>query len=111
LIPDAEIRIGEISHATEEGRHTTTVAVLYHLNGSGDLIDSPGVRGFQLWPMPARELAYGFVEFQAYLGRCKFSDCSHQHEPGCGVIAAVENGTISRRRYASYLALGAKKPD
>ncbi|HET7396871.1 MAG TPA: ribosome small subunit-dependent GTPase A [Gammaproteobacteria bacterium] len=111
LIPDAEIRIGEISHATEEGRHTTTVSVLYHLVGSGDLIDSPGVRGFQLWPIPAQELAHGFVEFQPHLGRCKFSDCSHQHEPGCSVIAAVESSSISRRRYESYRTLCAKNPD
>jgi ribosome biogenesis GTPase / thiamine phosphate phosphatase len=105
LVPDAEIRIGEISNATDEGRHTTTVSALYHLPDGGDLIDSPGVRGFQLWPMPARELAGGFVEFHGYLGRCKFSDCSHVHEPGCSIIAAVENAEISRRRYESYRTL------
>lgn len=105
LVPGAEIRIGEISNATDEGRHTTTVSALYHLPDGGDLIDSPGVRGFQLWPMPARELAGGFVEFHAYLGRCKFSDCSHLHEPGCSIIAAVENTVISRRRYESYRTL------
>ncbi|MGH8371309.1 MAG: ribosome small subunit-dependent GTPase A [Gammaproteobacteria bacterium] len=108
LVPEAEIRIGEISHATDEGRHTTTVSALYHLPDGGDLIDSPGVRGFQLWPMPARELADGFIEFHAYLGQCKFSDCSHLHEPGCSIIAAVEHGAISRRRHESYRTLSAQ---
>ncbi|HEX5340344.1 MAG TPA: ribosome small subunit-dependent GTPase A [Gammaproteobacteria bacterium] len=108
LVPEAEIRIGEISHATEEGRHTTSVSVLYHLPGGGELIDSPGVRGFQLWPMPVRELANGFVEFRACLGRCKFSDCSHLHEPGCSIRTALDNGDISRRRYDSYRALCAQ---
>lgn len=111
LVPDAQIRIGEISRATDEGRHTTTVSALYHLPGNGDLIDSPGVRGFQLWPLSARELANGFVEFRAYLGRCKFSDCSHLHEPGCSVIAAVEGGEIGRRRYQSYRTLSRQAPD
>lgn len=108
LVPEAEIRIGEISGATDEGRHTTTVAALYHLPSGGNLIDSPGVRGFQLWPMPARELAVGFVEFCAYSDRCKFSDCTHLHEPGCGIRAAVEAGEISHRRYESYRALCAQ---
>ena len=111
LVPDAEIRIGEISQATDEGRHTTTVSALYHLPGGGDLIDSPGVRGFQLWAMPARELAGGFVEFQAYRGQCRFSDCSHLHEPGCRIMAAVEAGEISSRRYESYRTLCAQVPE
>lgn len=110
LVPAAEIRIGEISRATDEGRHTTTVSALYHLPGGGDLIDSPGVRGFQLWPIPAQELADGFVEFRACPGQCKFSDCSHLHEPGCRITAAVGNGTISRRRYESYRTLSTQSP-
>lgn len=110
LVPDAEIRIGEISQATDEGRHTTTVSALYHLPAGGELIDSPGVRGFQLWAMPARQLAGGFVEFQAYRGQCRFSDCSHLHEPGCRIAAAVEAGDISRRRYESYRLLCTQVP-
>jgi ribosome biogenesis GTPase len=102
LAPDAEVRIGEISHATDEGRHTTTVSALYHLPTGGELIDSPGVRGFQLWPMQPHELARGFVEFGRYYGQCRFSDCSHLHEPGCRVREAVADGEINRRRYESY---------
>lgn len=102
LAPDAEVRIGEISHATDEGRHTTTVSALYHLPSGGELIDSPGVRGFQLWPMPPRELARGFVEFGRYYGQCRFADCSHLREPDCRVRQAVENGELNRRRYESY---------
>ncbi|MGH8371089.1 MAG: ribosome small subunit-dependent GTPase A, partial [Gammaproteobacteria bacterium] len=111
LVPAAEIRIGEISQATDEGRHTTTVSALYHLPGGGDLIDSPGVRGFQLWPIPVRDLADGFVEFRTCPGKCKFSDCSHLHEPGCRITAAVGNGAISRRRYESYRTLSARSTD
>ncbi|HET7921212.1 MAG TPA: ribosome small subunit-dependent GTPase A [Gammaproteobacteria bacterium] len=105
LVPTAEIRIGEISSASEEGRHTTTVSALYRLPNGGKLIDSPGVRGFQLWPMPVRQLAQGFIEFRASTGTCRFSDCRHLHEPGCGVRASLERGEISPRRYESYRSL------
>ncbi|HET7649824.1 MAG TPA: ribosome small subunit-dependent GTPase A [Gammaproteobacteria bacterium] len=108
LAPGAEVRIGEISYATDEGRHTTTVSALYHLPAGGELIDSPGVRGFQLWPMPPKELARGFVEFGRYNGQCRFSDCSHLHEPGCRVREAVERGELIRRRYESYRAISAQ---
>ena len=104
LVPDSDARIGELSAASGEGRHTTTTASLYHLPGGGDLIDSPGVRDFRLWPVDARELSRGFVEF-ADLPPCRFTDCSHRQEPGCNVIAAVAEARISQRRYRSYLRI------
>lgn len=109
LLPDEDVRVGDISEASGEGRHTTTATTLYHLsaNGSrhGNLIDSPGVREYRLWPMPARDIAPLFREIKSRQGQCRFMDCLHRKEPGCAVKAAVESGAIDERRYASYLAL------
>lgn len=105
LVPDADIRVGELSEATGLGRHTTSVTVLYHLPGGGDIIDSPGVRQFGLGPVSREHLAQGFVEFQGFIGQCKFKDCTHQHEPDCAIKDAVDQGKISRQRYESFLRL------
>jgi ribosome biogenesis GTPase len=105
LVPDLDLRIGEISRASGEGKHTTTRTTLFDLPGGGSLLDSPGVRDFYLWPMPLRELARGFVEFRALAPRCRFSDCTHRMEPQCAVRAAVEDGTLLTRRYEAYLGL------
>lgn len=105
LLPDQKLRIGEISSVLRKGRHTTTGATLYHLPGGGDLIDSPGVRDFELGPVEPAALARGFVEIHAHAEGCRFHDCSHSVEPGCAVKAALERGEIAARRYRSYLAL------
>ena len=105
LIPDADIRTGEISPATGLGRHTTTVSVLYHLQNGGNIIDSPGVREFGLEHATQRQIAEGFVEFSNYLGHCKFSDCRHIQEPECAVKQALSTGAVSEQRYASYLRI------
>ena len=105
LMPDENVRIGEISAASGEGRHTTTATVLYHLAGGGDLIDSPGVREYRLWPMPPRDIAPLFREIRSLQGKCRFADCLHTKEPGCAIKAAHEAGDIHARRYASYIAL------
>ncbi len=102
LIPDLAIRIGELSQAIDKGRHTTTAAELYHLPGGGRLIDSPGIREFHLHHLPAPSIAAGFIEFQTYLGLCKFRDCKHDRETGCALKAAVEAGEISSVRFESY---------
>lgn len=104
LMPDEEIRIGEID-ASGEGRHTTTATVLYHLPAGGDLIDSPGVREYRLWPMPPRDIAPLFREINARSENCRFANCLHTKEPGCAVKAALDAGEIHQRRYASYTAL------
>lgn len=105
LLPDADIRVGAISEASGEGRHTTTATTLYHLPQGGNLIDSPGVREYRLWPMPGREIGPLFREIRALQGECRFMDCLHHREPGCAVKAAVDAGAMDKRRYASYLAL------
>lgn len=102
LLPDQEIRIGKLSAASGQGRHTTTSTMLYHLPSGGDLIDSPGVREFGLFETDAHRIAAGFVEFAAHMNRCRFRDCHHNAEPGCALRAAVDQGEIDPRRLESY---------
>ena len=104
LLPDEAIRVGEIGQ-TGEGRHTTTSATLYRLPSGGTLIDSPGVRDFGLVGLGFSTLQGGFPEFGAYLGECRFNNCTHNHEPGCAIKAAVSAGKIPPRRFARYLSL------
>ncbi|WP_344802736.1 small ribosomal subunit biogenesis GTPase RsgA [Allohahella marinimesophila] len=101
----SEIAIGALSEAVVKGRHTTTAARLYRLKaGDGFLIDSPGVREFGLWHLEQADLTHGFVEFRPFLGQCRFSDCSHTHEPDCAILLALEEGHIDPRRWQSYRA-------
>lgn len=93
---------GELSGGRATGIHTTTATRLYHLPGGGDLIDSPGIREFHLWPLQPAELMRAFIEFRPWLGRCRFRDCSHRKEPGCALQAAVDAGDIHSQRLASY---------
>lgn len=102
VLPDQEIRIGEVSAATGGGRHTTTLTTLYHLPRGGSLIDSPGVRDFGLWHVDTGQIAQGFVEFRHHASSCRFANCSHLTEPGCAVQHAVQKGVINANRLASY---------
>lgn len=90
------------------GKHTTTATRLYQLPEGGSLIDSPGVREFNLWPISQEELQRGYKELKAFTKDCKFRDCQHIAEPGCGVQMAVEAGKISRERYQNYQMLWKK---
>ena len=99
-------RVGEISRATDKGKHTTTHLELFPLGDGGGLIDTPGMREFGLWDMPGAALAGVFREMQPLLGHCRFgAACCHLHEPGCAIKAAVESGMVRERRYQSYLRL------
>jgi len=102
FLPNETIRIGALSSAESKGRHTTTAARLFHLVGGGDLIDSPGIRDFSLGHLDAYQSAAGFIEFRPWLSQCRFRDCTHQDEPGCAVVEAVEQNVISADRYLSY---------
>lgn len=102
LLPDEELKVGELSEASRIGRHTTTTARLYHFPSGGDLIDSPGIREFGLWHMEAEDVLKGFIELRNLSGFCRFRNCSHEHEPGCAMIAAVENGEVAPQRLASF---------
>jgi ribosome biogenesis GTPase len=102
VLPDQDIRIGELSAASGAGRHTTTLTALYHLDCGGALIDSPGVRDFGLWHVGTAQIAQGFVEFQDYAANCRFANCAHLSEPGCAVQRAAQAEEISSARLASY---------
>lgn len=105
LLPDLAIRTGSLSQVTGLGRHTTTVAMLYHVPGGGNLIDSPGVRDFTLGKVQPGELEKGFREFTPYLGQCRFHNCRHSSEPGCAVQNAVRDGSVNKLRYENYRAI------
>ncbi len=102
LLPESDARVGAISDSTGYGRHTTTDTQLYHLPSGGHLIDSPGVRDFQLWHVELEELVQGYQEFSPYLGHCRFHNCRHLSEPGCALQGAVDEGKITARRLESY---------
>jgi ribosome biogenesis GTPase len=102
LLPDIEIRIGEISTISKEGKHTTTVSSLYHLPDGGALIDSPGVRDFTPWNRDKEDIVNGFIELKPYQGYCKFSNCTHTTEPGCAITEALEKGELSQQRVNSF---------
>ncbi len=105
LIPDAEVATREISTALNSGRHTTTFTRLYSLPQGGALIDSPGFQEFGLYHLTEGTLERAFPEFRPLLADCRFYNCHHLHEPGCAVLAAVEDGRVARERHALYAQL------
>ncbi len=104
LVPAAEAQVGEISQALNTGRHTTTSTRWYWLDEarSGALIDSPGFQEFGLRQVAPEQLATLMPDFAAVLGHCRFHNCSHRHEPGCGVRDAMARGEISPTRVRIY---------
>ena len=110
IIPDKDIKTNTVSATTKHGRHTTTATTLYHLTDGGYLIDSPGVAIFGLAGLSEHQLAYGYREFQTYIDNCQFNDCRHLKDKGCAVVAAVDNGDISKTRYDRFLKLREKMP-
>ena len=105
LDPDIDLKIGEISEAHLQGRHTTTFYEMYPLSSGGFIIDTPGIRGFGLVDIAPEEIALYFPEMLKASRECRFTPCTHTHEPGCAVKAAVEDGKISVERYSSYLGM------
>ncbi len=105
LQPGLRLPTASVSAENEKGRHTTTLAELLPLDFGGFVVDTPGIRAFELWAVAPGELEAFFVEFLPYVARCRFHNCLHRGEEGCAVRAAVEDGAISRRRYRSYLKM------
>jgi ribosome biogenesis GTPase len=105
LMPERNLRVNEISIKSKMGKHTTTNTTLYHIPSGGDLIDSPGIREFQLDDMGDEEILNGFREFKPYIGSCKFRNCAHINEPDCAIKEALLSGEISQKRYQNYLSL------
>lgn len=103
LIPDARAATREHSTALDMGKHTTTSTRLYHLpDPGGDLIDSPGFQAFGLQHLTRDDIIRGFPEFTQPIEECRFYNCTHRREPGCGVVAALQAGKINPLRYALY---------
>lgn len=106
LVPHAQAATREYSAALDMGRHTTTSTRLYHLpEPGGDLIDSPGFQAFGLPHLNGEQILRGFPEFAPHIEHCRFYNCTHRHEPGCGVLAALQAGQIDAGRYALYLRI------
>ena len=104
--PNLNPRTGEISEAHLQGRHTTTFYEMYPLcGGEACIIDTPGIRGFGLVDLEPGEISLYFPEMLKASAGCRFTPCTHTHEPGCAVKAAVEDGTVSQERYSSYLGM------
>lgn len=101
--PSLDIRIGEISMTHLKGKHTTTHARMYPLSFGGYIVDTPGIKEFGMVQFRKDELSLYFPEMHRLISECKFNNCTHEHEPGCAVKAAVEQGIISAVRYKSYL--------
>jgi ribosome biogenesis GTPase len=107
LFPGLGLRVAEISESVNKGRHTTVGAFLHPIpdEAGGAVVDTPGLREIGLWELPIRELDQCFPELRGPRESCRFGDCAHVGEPGCGVRKAVETGEVSSARYDSYLKL------
>lgn len=105
LEPTLDPKIGKISVAHLQGKHTTSLYEMYELASGGAVIDTPGLRGFGLVNLEKEEIARYFPEMLRAAEGCRFTPCTHTHEPGCAVKEAVENGEISAERYSSYLGM------
>lgn len=108
FLPEKNLKINSVSETTRHGRHTTTAATLYHLPIGGDLIDSPGVAIFGLAGLDAPQLAWGYREFQPFIGKCRFNDCKHVNDKDCAIRPAVESQVIPANRYGRFLKLREK---
>ncbi len=106
VIPELNLRTAEISTTHDTGMHTTTFSEMFPIpDRNGYIIDTPGVKGFGTIDFKRQEVAHFFPEIFKISQNCRFGDCTHTHEPGCAVIEAIENSTISQSRYSSYLSI------
>lgn len=105
LDPTLDPKVGKISVAHLQGKHTTSLYEMYELASGGCVIDTPGLRGFGLVNLEKEEIARYFPEMLRAAEQCRFTPCTHTHEPGCAVKEAIENGEISTERYSSYLGM------
>ncbi|MDA9555590.1 ribosome small subunit-dependent GTPase A [Pelobium sp.] len=105
IIPDLDLRTGEISDWSDSGKHTTTFAELFELPFGGKLIDTPGIRELGITDIEPKELGHFFPEMRALMHQCKFNNCVHINEPGCAVLKALENGDLEPTRYDSYQSI------
>jgi ribosome biogenesis GTPase / thiamine phosphate phosphatase len=100
-----DLLVSEVSRETQKGRHTTTTARLFPLSFGGYVVDTPGIRQFQLWDVIPEEVAAYYRDVRPYVNLCRYPDCTHTHEEDCAVKNAVADGRIDDRRYESYCHL------
>lgn len=105
LLPQLELRTGEVSEWSDKGMHTTTFAEMFELPQGGSIIDTPGIRELGIIDIEQHELGRYFPEMRALMHQCRFNNCRHINEPGCAVLQALENGEIELSRYESYLSI------
>ena len=105
ILPEANLRTAEISDAHNTGMHTTTFSEMLQLPCGGYIIDTPGIKGFGSFDMQPEEITSYFPEIFRFSKNCRFSNCTHTHEPGCAVIDAIEKHYIAQSRYQSYLSM------
>ena len=103
--PGIELCVRSVSRGTQKGRHTTATAQLIPLSNGGYVVDTPGVRQFQLWDVIPKEVAGYFRDVRPFVSKCRYPDCTHAHEQPCAVKDAVADGMIDARRYESYLQI------
>ena len=103
--PGLGLLVREVSDVNQKGKHTTTTSQLLQLDSGGWVVDTPGIRQFELWDMITEDVEGYFTEFRPFVSLCAFPDCTHTHEDRCAVKAAVGRRFISERRYLSYLGM------
>ena len=111
LIPDAHVKVGDVSQTHHKGMHTTTFSELLDLPDGGAIIDTPGVKAFGTIDFERAQVAHYFPEIFKISCECRFNNCTHTHEPGCAVLAAIERGEIASTRFASYLSILDEDPN
>ena len=105
LKPGLALEVGRVSEAWSKGKHTTVVPELIAIDDHSWLADTPGIRSFAIWDVEAEELDAYYREIKPLVAQCAFNDCTHTHEKGCAVRAAVQHGQVSQERYDSYIKL------
>ncbi len=105
IYPQLNLKTGEISNYTSKGTHTTVTSNLFFVGENTFIIDTPGVREIDPYGIRKEDLGHYFIEFADYIHQCRFNTCTHQHEPGCAVVEAVNKGLITEERYDSYLRI------
>jgi ribosome biogenesis GTPase len=103
--PELGLRVREVSEVNQKGKHTTTTAELIKLDFGGWVVDTPGIRQFELWDIIPEEVEGFFPEFRPFVPLCAYPDCTHTHEDRCAIKEAVLRRLLSERRYTSYLGL------
>jgi len=110
MVPGAQLRVGDVSHAHHKGMHTTTFSELLDLPNGGAIIDTPGVKAFGTIDFERAQVAHYFREIFEISAECRFNNCTHTNEPGCAVLQAVADHRIAQSRYASYMSILEEDP-